>query len=401
MTKENKVQVIFIALITALCILGDSMLYVVLPTHWKEVGLTSLWEVGVLLSVNRFIRVPLNPIVSWLYQRLSHRKGIILAVILSAIATASYGMSGFWFLLLMRAIWGIAWTFLRLGAYFFIVNISGEENRGHYMGIYNGIFRLGSLVGMLVGGIIADNYGIKVVSLIFASTTLFALFLVHYSIYPSSSKVTPLATNTYKISIGWKDSKIIWMLLTGFFVTMLYQGAFTSTLSHLIDIRQTKQVASAVIIGSASLAGIFQAIRWGWEPWLAPWFGRKSDLWGRGPVLVIALFIASLLFASINTGVPFGLWIVIIFGVQLTATVLTTVVDAVAGDVASQTTGKASVMTVYSIVTDLGSAVGAVSAYLTASFLNVETFYWVAALILLVLSIKWAMTLRERKSNPI
>lgn len=118
MAKENKAQVVMIAAITALCILGDSMLYVVLPTHWQEAGLTSLWEVGALLSINRFIRVPLNPIVSRLYKKLSHRTGIILAILLSAMATASYGISGFWFLLLMRAIWGIAWTFLRLGAYF-------------------------------------------------------------------------------------------------------------------------------------------------------------------------------------------------------------------------------------------------------------------------------------------
>lgn len=68
MAKDNKAQVVMIAIITGLCILGDSMLYVVLPTHWNEAGLTSLWEVGALLSINRFIRVPLNPIVSRLYK---------------------------------------------------------------------------------------------------------------------------------------------------------------------------------------------------------------------------------------------------------------------------------------------------------------------------------------------
>lgn len=311
-------------------------------------------------------------------------------------ATASYSISGFWFLLLMRAIWGIAWTFLRLGAYFFILNISAEGNRGHYMGVYNGIFRLGSLVGMLAGGIIADIFGIKVVSLVFAGITLSALFLVYYSIYPSTGQIAPLATtHPLKISNEWKDSKVIWMLITGFFVTMLYQGAFTSTLSHLIDLRQTQQMATNAILASASLAGIIQAIRWGWEPWLAPWFGRKSDRWGRQPVLTIALLGASVLFALINTGVPFWIWIAVIFGVQLTATVLTTVVDAVAGDVASQTIGKTSIMTTYSIVTDLGSAVGALSVYLTASLIEIEIFYWGAALILLLLSSKWAMTSRK------
>jgi DHA1 family multidrug resistance protein-like MFS transporter len=148
MNKNDKSQVITVALITALCLLGDSMLYVVLPTHWKELGLASLWEVGILLSVNRLVRVPLNPIAGWLYQRISHRTGILLAVMLSVVTTAAYGMSGFWVLLLMRCLWGAAWTFLRLGAYFLIVNISTDDNRGQLMGLYNGLFRLGSLVGM-------------------------------------------------------------------------------------------------------------------------------------------------------------------------------------------------------------------------------------------------------------
>ena len=41
-------QVIIFALITAACVAGDSMLYVVLPVHWKSAGLSSLWEVGLL-----------------------------------------------------------------------------------------------------------------------------------------------------------------------------------------------------------------------------------------------------------------------------------------------------------------------------------------------------------------
>ncbi|PZE20620.1 hypothetical protein CBW46_012700 [Paenibacillus xerothermodurans] len=39
-----------------------------LPTPWDEIGLASLWEVGILLSVYRFVRMPLNPIVSWIYR---------------------------------------------------------------------------------------------------------------------------------------------------------------------------------------------------------------------------------------------------------------------------------------------------------------------------------------------
>ena len=45
-------------------------------------------------------------------------------------------------------------------------------------------------------------------------------------------------------------------------------------------------LAGGLVIGCATLAGTLQALRWLWEPWLAPWFGRLSDgPRGRGPVL--------------------------------------------------------------------------------------------------------------------
>ncbi|MFD1130552.1 hypothetical protein ACFQ3J_20610 [Paenibacillus provencensis] len=51
---ENNLRII--AIITAICLFGDAMLYAVLPVYSKDFGLTALWQVGLLLSINRFIR---------------------------------------------------------------------------------------------------------------------------------------------------------------------------------------------------------------------------------------------------------------------------------------------------------------------------------------------------------
>lgn len=47
------------------------MLYVALPIYWETAGLESIWQVGVLLSINRFIRLPFNPLISWMYKHIS------------------------------------------------------------------------------------------------------------------------------------------------------------------------------------------------------------------------------------------------------------------------------------------------------------------------------------------
>lgn len=83
-------SVILLAFITA-SLLGDSMLYIALPIHWKDVGLLSLVEVGILLSANRFIRLPLNPVISWLYSKMSIRTGLIVALLIAGSTTILYG----------------------------------------------------------------------------------------------------------------------------------------------------------------------------------------------------------------------------------------------------------------------------------------------------------------------
>ena len=83
--------IIVLALLTAACLVGDSMLYIVLPTHWQDFGLESLWEVGVLLSANRLVRLPLNPLVGWLYKKISTRQGVLLAAALALLTTLAYG----------------------------------------------------------------------------------------------------------------------------------------------------------------------------------------------------------------------------------------------------------------------------------------------------------------------
>ncbi len=72
------------AVVSALCLTGDTMLYIALPLFWQECGLTALWQVGVLLAVNRLVRLPLNPLVRLLYTRIDQRTGMALAVVLAA-----------------------------------------------------------------------------------------------------------------------------------------------------------------------------------------------------------------------------------------------------------------------------------------------------------------------------
>ena len=79
------------AVVSAFCLTGDTMLYIALPLFWQECGLTALWQVGVLLAVNRLVRLPLNPLVRLLYTRIDQRTGMALAVVLAAVNGMALG----------------------------------------------------------------------------------------------------------------------------------------------------------------------------------------------------------------------------------------------------------------------------------------------------------------------
>lgn len=381
--------VIVISLITAACLLGDSMLYIVLPLHWKEAGLTSLWEVGILLSVNRVIRLPLNPLVGWIYKKISSFSGVMLALMLAVCTTFSYGFAkGFALWFALRCIWGIAWTFLRLGGFYTVLDAASENNRGHFMGLYNGLYRLGSLGGMLIGGIMADIYGIGITSVLFGTATMLAIPFA-YALITDSKVHEEVEKPAPAFSIKL-NSDICWTLLTGLTIAMIYQGVFTATLSHLVQahISPTVNIFTG-IIGAASVAGILQALRWGWEPWLAPRFGRISDgRFGRKTMLAVTMLTAALLFSLISLNMPTMLWLLLILSILLTATILTTLADTVACDVAFYAPPK-TFMTVYSFSIDLGAAMGPVIGYTLNAVWGPYAVYWCMALILFCLGIKW------------
>ncbi|WP_373229340.1 MFS transporter [Cohnella sp.] len=391
-SNNNLKPVVIVALITAVSLFGDSMLYVALPIHWEDAGLASLLEVGILLSANRFIRLPFNPLISWLYRKVSVRSGLLFAVFISGITTLSYGFAnGFFVWLILRCIWGIAWSFFRLGAYFMILDLSSNQNRGHFMGTYNGLYRLGSLIGMLAGGAFVDLFGMREVAVVFGILAFLVLPVVFYHVPNSKSKAFE-SQKMDEVKVK-KQPILLWTLTSAFLVMLCLEGMFTAILSHLIDTRlQTGIHVLGMVVGAATLAGGLQASRWAVGPFLSPWVGKQSDgKWGRRPFLVGSLLLSSVFMASINFDLPFGLWLLNIFVILLVSSILATVLGAYASDITSGTS-RAATMTLYVIVVDVGASFGPVLGYLSERFIGLTLTFWISAFILFLLSMGWVFS---------
>ena len=391
---DRKRHIVIFAAITALCLLGDSMLYIVLPVHYQEMGVSSLWEVGVILAVNRIVRLPLNPCIGWFYSHVSERTGIFIAVALAIATTFSYGfLPNLVFWILARCVWGVAWTLLRLGSLFCILRLSGPENRGHYTGLYNGLYRLGSLAGMLVGGILADLAGIAVTVTVLGTATAMALFLAFFFI-PGGKEQQEKYTGNTSILAGFavmaRNRNALWLMASGCLMALVFQGVVASTLSRLIfEHTNGGLTLFGSLIGASILGGFFQALRWGWEPWLAPLTGRLSDQrFGRPRMLMCSFALGAVSFAALASPLPLPLWFSCILLMQLTATMLTTLNDAAAADAAS-IAGERMLLMLYALCVDVGAALGPLVAYGMNELWGMEAVYACCAALFATLLIRW------------
>lgn len=347
--------IIFLALITAVSLFGDSMLYVVLPIHWKDVGLASLIEVGILLSANRFVRLPLGPLIGWLYKKISIRNGVFLAVFLAGLTTLLYGwVDGFYSWLILRCIWGVAWSLFRLGSYFMILELSDDQNRGHFMGTYNGLYRIGSLDGMLAGSICVELIGLRAVATTFGVLAFLVLPAV-YKFVPQAKKQAKSEDAPVQKRVLIKLPALQGTLISVFLVNMCLDGMLTATLSHLIDVHQKSSfMFYEIMIGAATLAGALQAVRWALGSFMSPWFGRLSDRkWGRRPFLTGSLALASIFMAATNFEIPFGLWLLNLLALLIVSSLLSTIMDASVSDIAFGS-ARTFIMTMYVVVSDVG-----------------------------------------------
>ncbi|MCC2686665.1 MAG: hypothetical protein K0R75_3564 [Paenibacillaceae bacterium] len=379
----SRKPVYVIAIVTAICLLGDSMLYIVLPLYWHEVGLTALWQVGVLLSVNRFVRLPLNPVIGWLYHRMSTRLGLIVAVALGAATTLGYGVChGFVAWVILRCLWGTAWSLLKIGGFLSVISFSNDSNRGQLMGSYNGVYRLGSLGGMLFGGILTPIFGMQAINIVFGLAALVNIPLILATIPKTNAENKSHEANQAQARQAQSDKSAqsnqsgIW---TKPVVRIVSIGLALSVLSSVYGSTLTLVIASnfgvdvtllGLILTSTALAGVLQAARWAWEPFLAVWFGRRSDgPRGRTPLLIAALFVSAACYAIIPWKLPILAWIAVVLLVMASATAITTLVDTMASDTArSASVSVVSVMTFYAVATDLGGALGPLLSFWLAEF---------------------------------
>ena len=325
--------VIMVSLLITSSLLGDQALYVMLPVAYTSLGLTPI-SVGLLLSMNRWVRLLTNVAAAWVLGSRPIRNVFCAVLVAGSCCSLAYAATtNLALLLLARGVWGSCWSIIRLAGLVTLTDVceagmASEAHLGRLSGVHSGLSRIGSVLGLGLGGIGLDLLGFKaffavvgILSLAIAPLALSCAFgdlpkYSHTAVHrleqienerqsraeKSSCKQLPicegaLARCASMSAAEWR----LWFL--AFASTCAGQGMVMSTLGVLLASGGSQYVNLGVFgeaIPLASASGFILALRWVFEIGAAPLFGRLIDAVGQA--IVCPAFFA---LCALNGGVGF------------------------------------------------------------------------------------------------
>ncbi len=384
-----------------LCIVGDSLLYNILPLEAERLGISAVL-VGVLLSANRLIRLFSNDLLSQLFERLGPRLPFIVATVLALVTTTVYGMGwGFLAFLLARIGWGVAWSGLRQGG-FQAIWAGDESVRGRLMGTWWGIVRLGGATSVLVGGYLYDRLGYQVAYGVVIGVTALAFpvaLAIPWSRYRTA--IQPAAAElaqrqpVYSLKAAFSSPQQRWLLGAGLLHGTL-EGVLASTLSLFLAGRlQGDEPLQAFGVGVATVAGVLLAVRYLANLLFGPALGALSDRLGQAHLSVILAGV--MLCGVVGMTQVSGGWLILFISLVVTAGAgLFVTLNAAANSIALRSSRPHRFVGVYTTASDAGSASGPLLAYSLTGAVGLAPVYLTVVVLLLLVILGYRRASRRR-----
>jgi MFS family permease len=298
-----------------------------------------------------------------------------------------YGLvHGYWPLLGLRALWGVAWALIAVSAYAMVLDATAASNRGRYAGAYHSLSFFGGALGAMAGGFLADALGYSRTMLILggisAAAVALALTLPRHAPLKPIQREASAATRLRLSFAGLKGlDRRLWLILGLNLVERLFfAGVLYGTLGYYLKQALPEGLRlGTLLIGVASLTGVLLFIRNGLSVLSGPVLGYVSDRLGdRTRVLVLgeAFGVAGLL--CLGAG---GHPALVLLAVALTALangVVSPMLMSWMGDL-TRRGDRGTLVGAYQTVGDIGSGLGPLLAYPLMAAIGTRPVYLICA----------------------
>jgi MFS family permease len=387
--------VLSVAVATGLSIMGDSLMYAILPLEAKNLGI-SLSLVGLLLSANRLIRLVSNTPVSLIFERLGPWRPFVGSTVLGFVTALLYGTGwGFVVFLLARMGWGVAWSGLRQGGYEAIWSGS-QHNKGRLMGLLWGVIRLGSAIGVVVGGYLRDEFGYQVSVAVIAGFTALAIPIASFMRWPNpDSRKSEQATAPAKapsqgtmLSLeGWRAAFRVparrWLLIAGFIHAVLGAVVTATASVFLAERLGADNDLLLSTIGIGTLTGGLLAVRWTSNLLFGPFIGFISDRIGQTRIIILLAILTLIgLIGAVRISGREGVLFLLPVFVAISGLFVT--LSASSSGLAVHARRPHLFVGTYATATDAGSALGPLLAFNLGQIAGFGPLYLALSLLLLL-----------------
>ncbi len=271
----------------SLAIVGDALLYIVLPVNAELFGVSLAW-VGVLLAANRIVRTFAYGAIARFGERIGIKNLCILATVTAVISTLMYGFFQGWALLLVaRLIWGLSYGALLLAVLGYAA--ADRARLGARVGVSRAIEQIGPLIALTLGAWLAGVVGPR--DVFFYLALVSGIALPFAMLLPPTLRRPPAPAPSRPRGLPWPDRLDMLIFWIGFGV----DGVFTMTVTILL--------AQHVALELAMLsAGLLFAGRRVVEMIAAPLSGVIADRLGVRRPLIVASVLLVAGFALVGVG---------------------------------------------------------------------------------------------------
>ena len=355
------------AAIISMAGLGESFLYPALPLHADQLGVPVIW-IGVLLSINKFVRLGGNYGVAVGIGLLGYKRIAAVSVALAALTTLLYGVDPpIWIWILSRLAWGMAYASLRMCSLGYATD---NKQYGLHLGISKAIREIGPMAALFIGPVIAAQLGVQATFLVFGIAT--ALVLPLTLMLPSGSSTGQPKVHGGFPGPNWFDGLV--------FSTALADGVLTVTVGLLL--LNTGMNESAVLAAAALFIGLKRLGGNG----IAPVSGWLSDRWNIKHVYLGSVlgFLIGLILIAIGSTVP-GLSVMFLSNA---------VGDTLAPGVAIKANSIAKLNALSAVTTwrDVGTACGSLIGGYVLLQLGAEIVFGMTAAVVFFFTLKFLAT---------
>jgi multidrug resistance protein len=293
--RENETLII-LCIEVALMMMGIGLISPILPQYARTFGV-SITMVGLLITAFGVARIIVDIPAGRLTNSLGRRPVLIVGPLIQVIGSIGCGLAvNYGMLLGFRFIQGIGSAMYTTAAMVMLADISTPANRGRLMSYYQGSLLIGAGLGPIMGGFIAQYFGLAAPFFVYA-LVIFLAGLWAYLRLPETRPALlapaalvagnsdpPSTPPPRELSVLLRDSNFILISVVTFGIFFMRQGAQNEILPLLgaerLGLEEGQIGLALTLVAVMQFIIIFPA-------------GRLSDRLGRKAVITPGCLIAA------------------------------------------------------------------------------------------------------------